>query len=325
MAVTNSLQNTNQTGLRAKAKQSVGAIINSMLDSSALRNRFNELLGKRTPQFISSLIAVINADANLTKALNEAPMTVIQAGLKAASYDLPIDSSLGYAYIVPFNNKVKDEYGNDKYQMEATFIIGYKGLVQLALRTGEYERINVTDIREGEFKSRDRLSGDVEFEFIDDDDEREKHPIVGYAAYYRLKTGMSNMLYSTVAEITQHEIKFRKGKFQGKGWRENPEIMSKKTVLRELLGKWGILSIDYRSASTATQDLISATTGDQDTENILGTAADNTDEAPIIEGVVSGVEQVSSADPQPQKVANSSRAMKKAADSGTQSDFFGAK
>lgn len=248
-----------RNALHADSKKSVGVMINELLDSNKLRNRFDELLGKRTPQFISSLISVVSGDSNLTKALYEDPMSVIKSGLQAASYDLPIDSALGYAYIVPFNNTVKDEYGNPRRKTSATFILGYKGIYQLALRTGEYEKINVTDVREGEYKGRNRLSGDVEFEFIDDDAVRSKLKVVGYAAYYRLKTKFTAMLYSTVEEIEEHEKKFRKGQYQTKGWRENFDVMARKTVLRALLGKWGILSIDYRSAA-ATQKLMEAAT-----------------------------------------------------------------
>ena len=116
----------------ATAAKSVNQIVNSILDGEAMRRRFDDLLGKRAPQFISSLVSLVNATPQLQQAMYEAPMTVIQSALKAATYDLPIDASLGYAYIVPFKNKQPD----GSYRNEAAFILGYKGMHQLAMRTG---------------------------------------------------------------------------------------------------------------------------------------------------------------------------------------------
>lgn len=135
----------------AKQQQGINALLNSFLDKEGMRKRFNELLGERTPQFMSSIVSLVNADLNLQKAFYQSPMTVIQSALKAATFDLPIDPSLGYAYIVPFNNSYKDENGNWKKRMEATFVLGYKGMEQLCLRTGAYSRVpDAVDVREGE-------------------------------------------------------------------------------------------------------------------------------------------------------------------------------
>lgn len=229
----------------APAKQSVNQLMNSMLDGEKLRGRFNELLGNRSAQFVSSLVSMVNADKNLQQAFYEAPMTVIQAGLKAASFDLPIDQNLGYAYIVPFKNWKKDL---GKSVMEANFILGWKGMHQLALRTGAYKTINVVDIREGELKSYNRLTEEVEVEFIEDDDVREGKPIIGYLGYYRLVNGAEKTIYMTVKQIENHEKKFRKGDYMGKGWRDDWDAMARKTVYRKLIGKWGVMSIQYQSA-----------------------------------------------------------------------------
>lgn len=145
------MQNTIQkasTGKSSPAARSVNQIINGLLDGEAMRKRFDDLLGKRAPQFISSLVTLVNATPQLQQAIYEAPMTVIQAALKAVSYDLPIDPSLGYAYIVPFNNTVKDADGSMYKRMEAAFVMGYKGMNQLAMRTGAYKTINVMDVRD---------------------------------------------------------------------------------------------------------------------------------------------------------------------------------
>ena len=232
----------------APAQQSVNQLMNSMLDGEKLRGRFNELLGNRSAQFVSSLVSMVNADQNLQKAFYEAPMTVIQAGLKAAAFDLPIDQNLGYAYIVPFKNSKKDDQGNWNSKMEASFILGWKGMHQLALRTGAYKTINVVDIREGELKSYNRLTEETEIEFIDDDDLRESKPIIGYLGYYRLVNGAEKTIYMTIKQIENHEKKFRKGQYMGKGWRDDFDAMARKTVYRKLIGKWGVMSIQYQTA-----------------------------------------------------------------------------
>lgn len=230
---------------QVEAKKSVNQIMNAMLDGENLRNRFNDLLGKRAPQFISSIVSLVNSDKNMQQAFYESPMTVIQASLKAASFDLPVDQNLGYAYIVPFNNFNKDS-GTSK--MEATFILGWKGMHQLAIRTGAYKTINVVDVREGELKSYNRLTEEIEIEFIEDDDEREAKPVIGYVGYYRLVNGTEKTIYMTVKQIENHEKKFRKGKYQGKGWRDDWDAMARKTVYRRLIGKWGVMSIEYQTS-----------------------------------------------------------------------------
>jgi recombination protein RecT len=230
-------------------KQSVNQLMNSMLDGEKMRGRFDELLGKRAPQFISSVVAMVNADPSMQQAFYESPMTVIQSALKAATFDLPIDQNLGYAYIVPFKNKKKNEDGTWTKKMEASFILGWKGMHQLALRTGAYKTINVVDIREGELKSYNKLTEEVDVAFIEDEDERDALPIVGYLGYYRLVNGAEKTIYMTIKQIENHEKKNRKGEYQGKGWRDDWDAMARKTVYRRLIGKWGVMSITYQNAA----------------------------------------------------------------------------
>lgn len=247
----NLIQKAESRAVEAKTetgKQTVNALMNSLLDSEGMRARFDSLLGKRAPQFVSSLITLVNADANLQKAFYEAPMTIIQAGLKAASFDLPIEPSLGFAYIVPFNN-----YKDGQKKTEATFVMGYKGLVQLCLRTGAYSRIpDAVDVREGELVSYDRLTGDAVFNWIEDEDEREKKPVVGYVGYFRLKNGAEKTLYMSKKQIDAHEKKNRKGQYMGKGWKDDYDAMAKKTVIRRLINHYGLMSIDYQEGDEAT-------------------------------------------------------------------------
>lgn len=234
----------------AKQQKSVNAMMNSILDGEGMRKRFNDLLGERTPQFLSSVVSLVNADVNLQKAFYEAPLTVIQSALKAATFDLPIDPSLGYAYIVPFTNSKKLQDGSWEKRTEANFIIGYRGMIQLCLRTGAYSRIpDAVDVREGELVRYDRLTGDAEFKWIEDEDAREKLPVIGYAGYFRLKNGAEKTIYMTVRQIEAHERKNRKGQYQSKGWRDDFDAMARKTVIRRLCGKYGLMSIDYQTGS----------------------------------------------------------------------------
>ena len=246
--IQNQLAKSANQQVAAPAQQSVNQLMNTMLDGEKLRGRFNELLGNRSAQFVSSLVSMVNGSPELQKAFYEAPMTVIQAGLKAAAFDLPIDQNLGYAYIVPFKNSKKDADGNWTSKHEATFILGWKGMHQLALRTGAYKTINVVDIREGELKGYNRLTEETEIEFIDDDDLRESKPIIGYLGYYRLVNGAEKTIYMTVKQIQNHEKKFRKGQYMGKGWRDDFDSMARKTVYRKLIGKWGVMSIQCQTA-----------------------------------------------------------------------------
>lgn len=234
--IQNKVAKVENTGVQQK--QTVNQVMNAMLDGEKMRSRFDELLGKRAPQFISSVVSLVNADKNMQQAFYEAPMTIIQAALKAATFDLPVDQNLGYAYIVPFKNKGV---------MTASFILGWKGMHQLALRTGAYKTINVVDIREGELKSYNRLTEEVDIDFEEDEDKREALPVIGYVGYYKLVNGAEKTIYMTVKQIENHEKKNRKGDYMGKGWRDDWDAMARKTVYRRLIGKWGVMSIDYQS------------------------------------------------------------------------------
>lgn len=237
------------------ATQNVNTMLSALIDGNKMRQRFNDLLGKRAPQFISSLVTLVNGDENLMQVMRESPMTIVQSGLKAASYDLPIDPSLGYAYIVPFNNKQKD----GSYRKEAAFVLGYRGMVQLALRTGAYSRVpDAIDVREGELIKYDRLTGDAEFRWIEDEEAREKLPVIGYAGYFRLKNGAEKTIYMTKSQVDAHEKKNRKGQYMGKGWRDDWDAMAKKTVLRRLISHYGLMSIEYQTGDEGTVALAQA-------------------------------------------------------------------
>ena len=239
-----------------KAKQGITAMVNAFLDGNKMRARFDELLGKRTPQFMSSLVSMINDSQQLQQAFNENPMSVVKSALQAASYDLPIDPTLGFAYIVPF--KVRDK-ASGAYKMTATFVPGYKGMIQLCLRTGAYERIpDAVDVREGELIRYDRLTGDCEFSWIEDEEERDKLPVIGYAGYLRLKNGAEKTIYMTKKQIEKHEVKNRKGQYMSNTWKDDFDAMARKTVIRRLCSKYALMSIDYLDGNSETVKLAQA-------------------------------------------------------------------
>lgn len=233
----------------ATIARSPSSILSTILDSEGYRKRFDEILGKRSAQFVSSIISLVNATPELQKAAIEAPNTIIQAGLKAAIMDLPVENSLGYAYIVPFRNTVKDAQGNYSKRNEAAFILGWKGMVQLALRTGAYKVINVSDVRQGELRSYNRLTEEADIQWVEDEEARDKLPIVGWVGYYRLVNGSEKTIYMSRKAMEAHERKNRKGQYMTKGWKENFDAMAMKTMYRMLIGKYGLMSIEYQYQS----------------------------------------------------------------------------
>lgn len=233
-------------------------ILNSILDGEKMRARFDELLGKRAPQFISSLVTVVNSTPEMKNVVYDDPMSIITAGLRAAMYDLPIDPGLGFAYIIPSKNTVKLSDGTKTKKWQARFQPGYKGLEQLCSRTGVYRCLpNAVDVREGELISYDRLKNKAEFRWIEDEDLRESLPIIGYAASFELLNGAEATVYMSKSKIDKHEKKYRPGDYMSKGWRDDWDAMAKKTVLLELIRKKAPMSIDYQngSASMALREL----------------------------------------------------------------------
>jgi len=242
-AAKTSMTQAASTAVSNAGKQSVSAILNGILDGEGYRKRIDEILGKRAPQFISSVVTMAANDTMLSKVVASAPQTIITSALKAAALDLPIDPALGTAYVVPFKNKVKKPDGTEQWRDEAQLIIGWKGLVQLAQRTGLYKRINADYVYEGERIVDDRITGDIHIE-----GEKTSDKVIGYFAYFKLINGFEKCVCWTKEKVQAHEQKNRKGQYMTKAWRDDFDSMGRKTVLRELISKWGPMSIDYRTA-----------------------------------------------------------------------------
>lgn len=212
--------------------------IKSFLNSEAISKKFQELLGSKAPGFITSVLQVVNSNKSLA---NADVNSIYGAAAAAAVLDLPINNNLGFAYIVPYNEKQND----GSYKQVAQFQIGYKGIKQLALRSSEMVILNDSDVREGEILSHDRLSGQISFNWIQNDTERLAKPIIGYVSYFRLRNGFEHTHYMTVAELEAHGKKFSQTYKKGFGlWKDDFNGMCRKTVVKLNLSKNAPLAIE---------------------------------------------------------------------------------
>lgn len=210
--------------------------VKQLLSADAVKAKFDDVLGKKAPQFTTSLINVVNSNYQLKKADAN---SVIASALVAASLDLPVNPSLGYMYIIPYGNTAQPQ-------------IGYKGYIQLAQRSGQYKHLNAIPVYEGELKSWNPLTEEVEYEPKQDRDTNEQP--IGYLGYMELLNGFSKTVYWTHKQIDDHRKEFSKsgGKDTPKGvWKDHYDAMALKTVLRNLLTKWGPMTVDMQSADMA--------------------------------------------------------------------------
>lgn len=224
-------------------------ILKGVLAAPSVQEQFKNAMGSNSNSFVASIIDLYNTD----RALQECnPNQVVMEALKAAVLKLPVNKALGYAYVLSFKNKGVPT---------PTFIIGYKGLIQLAMRTGQYRYINADVVYEGEIAGKEKLTGAIDF-----NGERTSDKIIGYFAHIELMNGFRKTLYSEVSEIAKHAkmyaptLKYSKDvtveslvKLAGKqpsgiGWKGDFDSMAIKTVLRELLSKYGYLSIEMQNA-----------------------------------------------------------------------------
>lgn len=224
--------------------------VKDLMSSDDIMIRLKEILGKRASTFATSVIQLTSQNKTLAQCV---PASVVGSAMVSATLDLPLNQSLGYAYVVPYNEKQED----GTYLKKAQFQIGYKGFIQLAQRSGQFKTIHTTEVKEGEIQTRDRLTGNMEYQWIDDDKERAKLPTVGYVAYFKLLNGFEATLYMSKDEVTAHGKKFSQTFKKNFGlWKDDFDSMAKKTVLKLLLSKYAPLSIEMQKAVTTDQALI---------------------------------------------------------------------
>lgn len=252
-------------------KQENGLTIKNLFTRDEVRSKFQEMLGKRAPAFITSVLQIVSSNALLAKA---DPHSVYHSAAVAATLDLPLNNNLGFAYIVPYNQKYQVD-GQWKSKQVAQFQLGYKGFKQLALRSGQFKIMHSTDVREGELKEINRQTGAMTFEWEKDEDKRDKLKIVGYLSYFELLNGYTQNFYMTIRDLEKHGKRYSQTFKNDKGlWKDDFPSMCLKTVTKLNLSKNAPLSVDMQKAITFDQAIIN----DSETEDV--TYVDN-EEIPI--------------------------------------------
>lgn len=234
MAVQNSL---------AKKNQRLG--LTAYLTQDAVKNQINDVLGGKDGQrFISAIVSAVNNNPQLQECTNQ---SILSGALLGESLKLSPSPQLGQYYLVPFKDKERGTV--------AQFQLGYKGYIQLAIRSGQYRKLNVLAIKEGELVSFDPLNEVIEVNLIEDEEQRENTQTIGYYAMFEYVNGFRKAIYWSKRKMEAHALAYSQGykRDRQKGtaytfWSKDFDGMAYKTMLRQLISKWGIMSIDMISA-----------------------------------------------------------------------------
>lgn len=247
----NAIQTRQSTIATSAGKPKTGlAGFHDTLTSINTQDYLNKVLGEKKNSFVNNISSLVANSAALQAC---EPRSIIYAGIKATALDLPLDPNLGMAYVIPFRN-------NRKGTTEAQFQIGYRGFIQLAVRTGLFRTINAEEVKEGELQEWDMLTGEIRFI---PQPNREALPTIGYVAFFRLSNGFEKTLYMTKEGIEAHAKQYsqtyssRNDNVQRSSkWATDFDAMARKTVIKLLLSKWAPLSIEMRDAVTSDQGVI---------------------------------------------------------------------
>lgn len=244
----------------AKVQEKPIDLLKSVVNAPSVQAQFKNALGDHKDAFVASLIDLYTGDKQLQKCK---PSLVIAEALRAATLKLPLNKALGFAYIIVFNNSQKNEKGEWEKVPTPTFVPGYKGYIQLAMRTGQYRTINADYVYEGEVRKVSKLTGEIAF-----DGEKKSDKIVGYFCYFELLNGFNKTLYVSIEDMADYALRYSPS-FRGKdkptkaslikdaqsgkistevGWKGNFNDMALKTVIRRLLSKYGYLSVEMQGA-----------------------------------------------------------------------------
>lgn len=216
-----------------------------------IKNKVQEVLGQHSNQFITTVLQIASSNELLAKS---DPVSILNAAMVAATLHLPINKNLGFAYIIPFNQKQKD----GSYKTVAQFQLGYKGFIQLAQRSGQFKTISATPIYEGQLIESNPLTG-FRFDFAT----KKSDIVIGYAAYFELLNGFQKTLYMTVDEMKQHGLKFSQTYKKDYGlWKDDFDSMAQKTVIKLLLSKFAPLSIEMQKAVITDQGIVNDLKGE---------------------------------------------------------------
>ena len=254
MAVNNSL---------TKSKQRLG--FTSYLTQDAVKDQINKVVGgKNGTRFITSIVSAVNSNPALAECTNQ---SILASALLGEALNLSPSPQLGFYYLVPFKN-------NRAGVTEAQFQLGYKGYIQLAIRSGQYKKLNVLPIKEGELVSFDPLNEEIVVNLIDDEVERENTPTAGYYAVFEYNNGFRKAVYWSKAKMESHALRYSKGYQAKKGytfWEKDFDAMAMKTLLRHLISRWGIMSTEMMTAIDSDMAVIheDGTKDYVDTEDIV--------------------------------------------------------
>lgn len=218
--------------------------LKALMSTPTMKKKFEEVLHDNANGFMANVMTLVSNDSYLA---DSEPMSIMSGALTAATLNLGLDKNLEYAYLVPFNSRNKQ---TGKREKKAQFVLGYKGYIQLAQRSGQYRALNVIEVYEGELKSWNRLTEEFDF----DPEGRKSEEVIGYVGYFELLNGFKKTVYWTKQEIEAHRISNSKDKDKTKKsgvWASDYDAMARKTVLRNMLSKWGILSIEMQKATIA--------------------------------------------------------------------------
>lgn len=233
-----------------KTQQQVKDKLNAMpfasfINQGAIQNRIAKTIGSdRGQRFITAIVSAVNNNSSLAECTND---SIYSGALLGESLNLSPSPQLGHYYLVPFKDKEKGKV--------AQFQLGYKGYLQLAIRSGYYKKINVLDIKEGELVKYNPLDEEIEVNLIENEEEREKAKTIGYYAMFEYTNGFKKTLYWSKSKMQEHAKKYSQGYRAdlNKGttytfWSKDFDGMAFKTMLRQLISKWGIMSIEMQNA-----------------------------------------------------------------------------
>lgn len=231
------------------------------LSSEAVKASISSVISQKDmPGFVSSVISAVNANPSLAECTKK---SILSAALLGHALKLPGSPQLSYYYMVPFKNKKKDATGNKVEVTEAMFLLGWRGYVQLAIRTGQYKKLVATEIKQGELANWDPISEECKFEPVKDYSLRKSLPTIGYYAYFDLLNGFKKEIFCPREKMEEHATKYsatyrsQNSWVRDKSlWTTNFDDMAKKTLIRSLLSKWGVMSPEMAQAYIADMAVI---------------------------------------------------------------------
>lgn len=235
--------------------------VKQLVQNDKVKGMIANVLHERAPQFATSIVSIVNSNRSLA---NVDQMSVIQSAMVAATLDLPIDQNLGYVWLVPYKGKAQAQ-------------IGYKGYIQLAQRSGQYRAMNAVTVHEGELTSWNPLTEEVGF----DPTKRVSDAVIGYIGYFKLLNGFEKTVYWTREQIEAHRQRFSKAGGNSP-WATDFDAMAKKTVLKDLLTKWGPMSTQLAEAAAKDEAELEPTSIDADEVELFDDTSETTED--IVKG-----------------------------------------